>query len=132
MFFILNAEHAVVAADQSFLQKTGAGTIYRLADYFLDQNAIDHQRSVVLIQGEAIPFTRQTVTTLWGEGTLYRLGESSGAATDDLAATDALQDAEILAALASRTCCIRNDGRGRSDARPARTGCAGCAAASWP
>ncbi len=100
MFFILNAEHAVVAADQSFLQKTGAGTIYRLADYFLDQNAIDHQRSVVLIQGEAIPFTRQTVTTLWGEGTLYRLGESSGAATDDLAATDALQDAEILAALA--------------------------------
>lgn len=76
MFFILNNEKAILAADKSFLESVGAPSIYLLAELFRSHDFhIDESNHTYQIGGVTRFFTRSALQTIFGSGYLYRIEE---------------------------------------------------------
>jgi HPt (histidine-containing phosphotransfer) domain-containing protein len=78
MFFILNNEKSVLAADQAFLDSVGTSSIYLLAELFLSgEFKLDEANSTCQIKGDTRSFSRKALHTIFGQGYLYEVTEVS-------------------------------------------------------
>ena len=74
MFFILNNEKAVLAADKSFLASVGAPSIYLLAELFRSHDFhLDEANHTYQIGGVTRSFTRSTLQTTFGSAYFYQV-----------------------------------------------------------
>jgi len=78
MFFILNNEKAVLAADKAFLESVGAPSIFLLAELFRSGELIlDEENNTYQVGGVTRSFTRTTLQTIFGKGYHYQIKEET-------------------------------------------------------
>ncbi len=78
MFFILNNENAVLAADDAFLESVGTTHIFLLAERFrFGDFQLDEENRTCLISGKTRTFTKSSIQTILGGGSLYRIDEEA-------------------------------------------------------
>jgi len=76
MFFILNNEKSVLAADQAFLERANVQSIYLLAEHIRSGDFQLNEEENTCQLGEAIhSFIRNPVQTIFGVGYLYQVSE---------------------------------------------------------
>ena len=76
MFFILNNEKAVLAADKAFLESVGVPSVFLLAELFRSGDVLlDEENHTCQIGGVTRSFTRSTLQTTFGNGYFYLVDE---------------------------------------------------------
>jgi HPt (histidine-containing phosphotransfer) domain-containing protein len=98
MFFILNNEKAVLAADKTFLDSIGAQSIYLLAEIFRSgEFPLDDANNTCQIKGMTRSFSKTPLQTTFGNGYLYQISEEVVAAEADIPlTTDATQKNDVV------------------------------------
>jgi len=78
MFFLLNNENIVIAADDSFLKHMTSESIFDLAriDFEKELKRSDQQKDIFHLQNKDIPFEKILLQTVWGELALYKSAET--------------------------------------------------------
>ena len=93
MFFILNNENAVLAADEAFLESVGTTHIFLLAERFrFGDFQLDEENRTCLISGKTRTFTKSPIQTILGGGSLYRIDEEELQVIPAVATAEADQD----------------------------------------
>ncbi len=102
MFFILNNENAVLAADEAFLKSVGTTHIFLLAERFrFGDFQLDEENRTCLINGKIRTFTKSPIQTILGGGSFYRIDEEefqsvSEAHTDETDSTTSLSPSILI------------------------------------
>jgi HPt (histidine-containing phosphotransfer) domain-containing protein len=91
MFFILNDEGMVIAADKAFLEYSGAKSIYLLAEEFrLGNILLDDSKNEYQFGDQHSTFTKSPIQTLLGTGNIYYISnEEDELDTDNISIVDA-------------------------------------------
>jgi len=98
MFFIVNHEHSIIAADADFLEEIGAESIYEAALLFKNGDVlIDTAEHTIALRQNDYSFSSTALSTFLGAMTLYRLeSEAETTSRDEEILLAPLSDAESL------------------------------------
>jgi len=97
MFFILNNENTVLAADEACLEAIGVSSVFLLSERFRSgEFVLDEEGHTVHVDGVVHRFEKHTVQTLLGRGYYYQLIEADAHAQEEETVTSPRETIEDL------------------------------------
>jgi len=97
MFFILNNENTVLAADEACLEAIGVSSVFLLSERFRSgEFVLDEAGRTVHVDGVVHRFEKHTVQTLLGRGYYYQLIEADAHAQEEETVTSPRETIEDL------------------------------------